>query len=104
MPILTMDEVAARYQLTRRKLFKIIRKFNLPVFRYADDIRFDEVAIAALETALRGHPSAPAQPKIKVVASMPAPVPAESAAPPRSTKSSTRRVEELLRQARRRRA
>lgn len=101
MPILTMDEVAARYQLTRRKLFKIIRKFNLPVFRYADDIRFDEVAIAALERALRGHPSAPAQPKIKVVASMPAPVPAESAAPP-SAKSSARRVEELLRQARRR--
>lgn len=99
MPILTMDEVAARYQLTRRKLFKIIRKFNLPVFRYADDIRFDEVAIAALERALRGHPSA--QPKIKVVASMPAPVPAESAAPP-SAKSSARRVEELLRQARRR--
>lgn len=90
-----MDEVADRYRLTRRQLFKMIRKFNLPVFKYADAIRFDEVAIAALERALRGHPPA----RVKVAASMPV----AAAAPQPTPKSTARRVEELLQQARRRR-
>src|SRR5215475_14142112 len=55
-PILTFAQVVDRYQFTRRKLRNIIRKFSIPVLHYGgdiDDIRFDDVALTALDEALR---------------------------------------------------
>jgi hypothetical protein len=49
----TLAEVAERYRFTERWLRDFIRKHNIPVFHTGKLIRFDALAIAALEEALR---------------------------------------------------
>ena len=49
----TLAEVAERYRFTERWLRDFIRKHNIPVFHTGKQIRFDGLAIAALEEALR---------------------------------------------------
>src|SRR5215469_2864944 len=52
-PADTLAEVAERYRFSERWLRDFIRKHNIPVFHTGKQIRFDAVAVAALEEALR---------------------------------------------------
>jgi hypothetical protein len=49
----TLDEVAECYRFTPRWLRDFIRTHNIPVFHTGKQIRFDGLAIVALEEALR---------------------------------------------------
>ncbi|HVB16177.1 MAG TPA: helix-turn-helix domain-containing protein [Stellaceae bacterium] len=66
-PILTLAEVAARYRFTERWLRDFIRAKHLPVLHTGRQIRFDAVALNALDQALR-RPAKPAAAEISAVA------------------------------------
>ena len=69
-PILTLAEVAARYRFTERWLRDFIRARGLPVLHTGRQIRFDALALNALDQALR-RPAKPAAAEIS--ASLPSP-------------------------------
>src|SRR5262252_4638277 len=49
----TLEEIAAQYRFTPRYLRELIRKHALPVLRSGRLVRFDALALAALEEVLR---------------------------------------------------
>ena len=54
IPHRTLEEVAAQYRFSERKLRELIKKHNLPVLQSGKRlIRFDRLALNALEEALR---------------------------------------------------
>src|SRR4029077_21080119 len=55
--IYTLNEVAERYQFTPRQLRDLVRRKDVPVLTTGRAIRFDDIAIQALEGALRRCPS-----------------------------------------------
>src|SRR5215475_5542475 len=101
-PILTFAQVVDRYQFTRRKLRNIIRKFSIPVLHYGgdiDDIRFDDVALTALEEALRCPSPSSAE---KVRARLRSPARSASRMVPQSEYNVEQRATALLSRARKR--
>src|SRR5271165_1745976 len=59
-PDLTLAEVAGLRRFTRRYLRELIRRHQIPVLRSGRLIRFDALALCALEEALRWRSPSPA--------------------------------------------
>lgn len=58
--LLLLPEVAERYRVTPRWLRELVRTLKIPVLRKGRVIRFDDLAIRALEEALRSPSKSPA--------------------------------------------
>jgi hypothetical protein len=56
----TLGEVALDLKFTPRRLREVIRRRRIPVLRDGRDIRFDDLALRALEEALRSPSRSPA--------------------------------------------
>jgi hypothetical protein len=71
----TLEEVAEKYRLSERSLREFIRKHSIPVFHTGKQIRFDGLAIVALEEALRRCPSKSQNAKTDPARRSPEPLP-----------------------------